>query len=68
MRGNATVDGKFESDVTMLSVSNIATVAELLGHTSTRMVSKVYGHLDQHKQHLMDAVAKAAARRFGTGP
>lgn len=48
----------------LLAGNHIATVAELMGHTSTRMVSKVYGHLDQHKKHLSDAVARAAARRF----
>lgn len=38
---------------------DIATVAELLGHTSTDMVSKHYGHLDKAKDHLKAAAAKA---------
>jgi integrase len=37
----------------------IHTVSELLGHTDTRMVSKVYGHLDKHRHYLIDAAAKA---------
>jgi integrase len=37
---------------------DIATVAELLGHTSTAMISRNYGHLDQAKQHLKDAMKK----------
>lgn len=41
---------------------DVATVAELMGHTSLEMVSSVYLHLaDQHK-HLQDAVAKATGR------
>ncbi|MBA4064779.1 MAG: site-specific integrase, partial [Isosphaera sp.] len=38
----------------------IAQVAELLGHTSTEMVSKVYGHLADQIGHLRAAAAKAA--------
>lgn len=34
----------------------IATVAELVGHTSTEMISRVYGHLAQETQHLENAV------------
>lgn len=41
----------------LLSGASLATVAELLGHTDTRMVGKVYGHLDQHKEHLIKAAA-----------
>ena len=37
----------------------IATVAELLGHSSTRMVEDVYGHLDQHKGYLAKELMKA---------
>lgn len=37
--------------------ADIATVAELLGHTSTEMVSRHYGHLDQAKEHLKKAAA-----------
>jgi integrase len=35
-------------------------VAALLGHSSTRMVSKVYGHIGKHADHLQEA-----ARRIG---
>jgi integrase len=42
----------------------IATVSTLLGHVDTRMVSKVYGHLDQVQQHLLDAAAKTNAKRL----
>jgi integrase len=45
----------------------IATVSVLMGHTDTRMVAQRYGHLDQHKQYLIDATAQMAARRFKTG-
>jgi integrase len=38
----------------------LATVAELLGHTSTKMVSEHYGHLDQRADHLRDAARQAA--------
>lgn len=48
----------------LLSGVPIATVAQLLGHSDTRMVGKVYGHLDQHSKHLQDAAAQAAARQF----
>jgi integrase len=34
----------------------IATVAELLGHTSTAMVSRIYGHLYKESQHLKDSL------------
>lgn len=37
----------------------IAQVAELLGHTDTRMVSKHYGHLNQKVAHMKDAAKKA---------
>jgi integrase len=37
----------------------IQSVSALLGHSDTRMVSKVYGHLDQHRHHLAE-VARAA--------
>lgn len=38
----------------------IAQVAELLGHTSTEMVSKTYGHLAEQVTHLREAAARAA--------
>lgn len=39
---------------------SIATMAELLGHTSTKMISDHYGHLDQRLDHLRSAARKAA--------
>ncbi len=38
----------------------IAQVAELLGHTSTVMVSKTYGHLADQLAHMRDAAKQAA--------
>jgi len=38
----------------------IAQVAELLGHTDTRMVSRNYGHLNQKVAHMREAAKKAA--------
>jgi integrase len=35
---------------------NTATVAELMGHVDTTMVSRVYGHLAQAVDHLLDTV------------
>jgi integrase len=40
----------------------IATMAELLGHTSTKMISDHYGHLDQKGDHLREAARRAAGR------
>lgn len=40
----------------LLAGTPIATVAAMLGHTDTKMVSQVYGHLDQHTWHLIQAV------------
>jgi integrase len=40
----------------LVSGAGIAQVAEILGHTGTRMVSQVYGHLDQHGSHLRDVL------------
>lgn len=37
----------------------IAQVAELMGHTSTEMVSSVYGHLAERLSHMRDAARKA---------
>lgn len=37
-------------------------VAELLGHTSTRMVEQVYGHLDKAKDLLKEAASIVARK------
>jgi integrase len=39
----------------------IAQVAELLGHTDTRMVAQQYGHLNQKIAHMREAATKAAS-------
>ena len=44
-----------------------ATMAELLGHQSLRMISQHYGHLAQKTQHLRDAAERAAAVRGSGG-
>lgn len=41
-----------------------ATVAALLGHSSIAMVSKVYGHLSEHPEHIKAAAARAAKLRI----
>ena len=48
----------------LLSGTPIATVAAMLGHTDTKMVSQVYGHLDQHTWHLIQAATQTAAHRL----
>jgi integrase len=40
----------------------IATVAELLGHQSTQMVSQHYSHLSERTQHLREAVEQATKK------
>lgn len=47
----------------LLSGASIHEVAQLLGHTSVRMVDKVYGHLDQHKHFLVEVATKATKDR-----
>lgn len=54
----------FATDALLAEVP-VATVAVLLGHVDSRMVSKVYGHLDQVSSHLLDATAKASKKRLG---
>ncbi len=44
----------------------IATVAQLLGHTDSRMVSRVYGHLDQLPLHLIEAASKVSKQRLSS--
>lgn len=48
----------------LLAGNSMATVAQLLGHTSTAMVAQVYGHLDQHRAHLKEAAAKTSKIRI----
>ncbi len=48
----------FATDALLAGVP-IATVAQLMGHVDTTMVSKVYGHLDRHQNHLLESVVKA---------
>jgi integrase len=43
----------------------IATMAELLGHVDTTMVSEHYGHLDQKTDHLREAARRAGGQREG---
>jgi integrase len=42
----------------LVSGVDIATVAELSGHNSVAMISRVYGHLDQQQDHLKNAIGK----------
>jgi integrase len=48
----------------LLSGTPIATVAAMLGHTDTKMVAQVYGHLDQHTWHLVQAAGQTAKHRL----
>jgi integrase/recombinase XerD len=48
----------------LLAGASLAVVAELLGHVDTRMVGRVYGHLDQHRGHLLNAVDEIAKKRI----
>lgn len=41
---------------------DIATVAELAGHTDTRMIAAHYSHLSQESDHMRAAAAKSAKR------
>ena len=42
---------------------DLATVAELMGHSSTEMASTVYVHLAEQKSHLQEAVAKVTSSK-----
>lgn len=48
----------------LLAGQKIATVSQLLGHTDTRMVSAVYGHLEQHAEFLAGAVGATVKERM----
>lgn len=43
--------------------TDLATVAELLGHSDLKMISQHYGHLDKKKEHLRQAAAKALRKQ-----
>jgi integrase len=43
--------------------TDVATVAELLGHRDIKMVAEHYGHLNQRHQHLRDEVKRVAESR-----
>lgn len=43
----------------------IATMAELLGHTSPKMITEHYGHLDQKTAHLREAARRRAGQPGG---
>jgi integrase len=45
----------------------IAHVAELMGHTSTEMVSRVYSKLSQQVQHMREAAKRATSDSKGVG-
>lgn len=47
----------------LMDGTDLATVAELLGHTDLKMISQHYGHLDLKKDHLKAAAANI--RFFG---
>jgi integrase len=42
----------------LLTGTPIAIVAKLMGHKDTRMVSKVYGHLEKHPEELRESLRK----------
>jgi len=46
----------------MMAGLSTAEVATLLGHSDTRMVSEVYGHLDQNNQHMLGVAARSYRR------
>ena len=64
--GAATVWGQnFKTsahDAALVNGVGVAQVAELLGHTDTEMVSKVYGHLAGEVAHMRQAAIQAASR------
>lgn len=52
----------------VLNGVDVATVAELMGHTSLDMVSKVYLHLAAERSHLAKAAEQATSRRATPKP
>jgi integrase len=50
------------------SGTDLPTVAALLGHSDTAMVSRVYGHLDQRTRHLQDATSRIQVARMQQEP
>ena len=46
----------------VLAGVDVATVAELMGHSSLEMVSQVYLHLADQVTHLQDAARRATQR------
>jgi integrase len=46
----------------IMAGNDVATVAELLGHRDVSMIQRHYGHLDQQKEHLVKAAARAVRR------
>ena len=40
------------ADKLLVSTKDSVTTAAILGHTDVKMLSRVYGHLDKHPEHL----------------
>lgn len=47
----------------LLAGNSLSVVAELMGHKDTKMVTRVYSHLDHHQNHLLEAAARTYLRR-----
>ena len=47
----------------LVNGASLAETAELLGHKDTRMVSRTYGHLDQHSNHMLERAASVYRKR-----
>jgi integrase len=45
----------------------IATLAEIVGHADTKMISAVYSHLHERREHLRKAVEQATGLKGGEG-